>query len=158
MRQPAKLFFLILSFFLSSCTQNHFYVQQEKRDRTFLASSRVHTPDPRQYHPPEGDALLIYWDFPLNLLEKELELVAKVRLYNGKEEIVIRPILRAIDHYSIFFPGQKILTYLVQGVSSKGEVVGEWEHQFWTKWIDLDDIPKQSLDQKRSECVPVLAK
>jgi hypothetical protein len=128
--------FVFLS--LTGCSTNYFYAQRERVDRNFLASTHIQTPDPRQLDPPEGDSLLIRWDFPLSVFEKDLTLIAKIRLWNTKEEVVIRPIERKRDSCSLFFPRQQILTYLIQAVDAKGEVLSEWKHQFWTEWIDVD--------------------
>ena len=136
------LFFLIL-FGTVGCSKSYFYVQQERIDRNFLASSQVHTPDPRQDDPPEGTSLLIRWDFPLSVFEKKLTLVATVRFWDTDEEVVVRLIQRKRDSCALFFPNRKILTYFVQAISADGEVVGRWEHQLWTEWIDLDRDDKQ---------------
>jgi len=152
--QIASRFFRItVVVLLLGCSKNYFYVQQEQRDRNFLASTHVHTPDPRQENPPEGSSLLISWDFPLSIFEKNLTLVTRVRFWDSTEEVIHRPMMRKRDCCSLFFPNQKILTYLVQAVSNKGEIIETWEHQFWTEWIDLDREDKQSSAQRRSDSV-----
>lgn len=148
-----RFFFLIGSFFILGCSRNYFYVQQEKIDKNFLASTHVHTPDPRQENPPEGSALLISWDFPLSVFEKKLTLVSAVRFWDTEEEIVTRPILRKRDSCFLFFSNRKILTYLVRAISSTGEVEGEWEHHFWTEWIDIDREDSRESAQRRSDSV-----
>lgn len=151
-----RLFFFSIAFFLfsSSCSSNYFYVQKEKVDRNFLASTHIHTPDPRQLDPPEGDSLLIRWDFPLSIFDESLSLIAKVRFCNTEEEVVIRPMFRKRDSCRLFFPHQQILTYLVQAKNSSGDIVGQWEHQFWTEWIDIDrEADKEELAQSSSASV-----
>ena len=133
-----RFFFLIGAFFLFSCSRNYFYVQQEKIDRDFLASTHVHTPDPRQENPPEGSSLLISWDFPLSVFEKQLTLVSTVRFWDAEEEVVIRPILRKRNSCFLFFPHRQILTYLVRAISLNGDIEEEWEHHFWMEWFNLD--------------------
>lgn len=138
---------------LSGCSSNYFYVQKEKIDKNFLASTHVHTPDPRQSCPPEGDSLIIRWDFPLSVFDEKLTLVSKVRFCDAEEEVVIRSIFRKRDSCLLFFPNQQILTYLIQAVSSNGRVVGQWEHQFWTEWIDIDREDKEESAQRSSSSV-----
>jgi hypothetical protein len=134
------MIFLFLSVFLftTGCSGSYFYAQQQRIDKNHLASAHVHTPDPRQSDPPTGEALLVSWDFPMSVFEKNLTLLAKVRLWNTEEELILRPIVRKRDTASFFFPNRQILTYLIQAVTPTGEVVSEWEHQFWTEWIDIE--------------------
>lgn len=149
-RIPIYCFLVGLLFLLNGCTRNYFYAQQGKRDRNFLASSHVHTPDPRQKDPPEGATLLIYWAFPLTLFEENLTLVAKVRFWDGKEEETIFPIVRKRDSCSLFFQNQRILTYLIQATNVHGIVVAEWKHHFWTEWIDLDEMQESAQSNRDS--------
>lgn len=127
----------------TSCYKNHFYVQQEWIDRSYLASTHVHTPDPRQEHPPSGQQLLVSWDFPRSVFEQKLHLEATIRLWDSTQELIIRPILRKRGYEVFYFPNdlpgtdKRILTYSIRALSERGEVVGYWEHQFWTKLIDI---------------------
>jgi hypothetical protein len=145
--------FTIFLLFLTGCTRHYFYAQKEKIDKSFLASSHILSPDPRQANPPEGESLLIRWDFPLSVFNENLTLQVKVRFYNTEEEVVIRPIIRKRDSCSLFFPHQQILTYLIQALSDKGEVVSEWEHQFWVEWIDIDRDDKASSAKSKRDSV-----
>jgi hypothetical protein len=128
---------------LVSCYQNHFYVQHETIDRNFLASSHIRTPDPRQEHPPEGQRLLVSWDFPRSIFEKKLKLQLTVRFWDDTQETLAQPIERRRDFAVFFFPNsvdghdKRILTYRVEAVSQSGERVGLWEHPFWTQLIDV---------------------
>jgi hypothetical protein len=131
------------AFNLASCYKNHFNVQQEWVDRNFLASSHIGTPDPRQEDPPVGQRLLVSWDFPRSIFEKHLELFLTVRFWDDTQETFQQPIERRRDYATFFFPqdseerDRRILTYRVQAISENGEIVGEWDHQFWTKLIDV---------------------
>jgi len=118
-------------------------VQQEWVDANFLASSKVHTPDPRQQDPPVGQRLLIAWDFPKSIFEKTLTLALTVRLWDNTQEVLTQPIERKRDAKAFFFsnatPGsdRRILTYRVQIFAGDGELVDTWEHHFWTELIDI---------------------
>lgn len=134
---------LSILFLFSSCYKNHLYVQQEKVDVRFLASSRVGTPDPRQKNPPEGQRLLIAWDFPLSVFREELILVTTVRLWDQSEEVKTYPLKRKRDSLAYFFPSKtedkKILTYRVQVFNREGHLVEEWKHQFWRELINFEE-------------------
>lgn len=108
-------------------------------DANFLASSKVGTPDPRKEHPPEGQRLIVAWDFPKSLFLQNLRMIATVRFWDHREQIVTCLLERKRDTAAFFFPNKglsekgKILTYLVQIVSDSGEVIETWEHPFWTE-------------------------
>ena len=72
----SALFFLACA---AGCYKNHLYVQQQKIDQSFLASSHVGTPDPRQKSPPLGQKLLIAWSFPWSLFSQDLTAITTVR-------------------------------------------------------------------------------
>jgi hypothetical protein len=128
----------------TGCYKNHLYVQQEWVDASFLASNKVNTPDPRKENPPEGQRLIIAWDFPKSLFQEGLTMVATVRLWNNIEEIFTIPLERKRDATYLFFSTKengnegKILTYRIQIFSKTGFEIETWEHHFWTKQIDLD--------------------
>lgn len=129
---------------LASCYKSHLYVQQEKVDANFLASSFVNTPDPRQEDPPIGQRLLIAWDFPLSSFRKHLQLKTTVRLWDQSEKVYYLPLERKRDSTTYFFPNKapsldkKILTYRIDVFTEEGEILESWEHHFWTKSINVD--------------------
>lgn len=135
--------FLFL-FLFTGCYKNHIYVRQERIDREYLASSYVHTPDPRQEDPPEGEKILISWDYPLSCYRKRLYMVLTVRLWDHTEQYFQQEIDRRRGIASFFFPEKgsslpKILTYRIQVYDQENTIVETWEHQFWTPLIDLDE-------------------
>ncbi|MGB7978044.1 MAG: hypothetical protein WCF19_02660 [Chlamydiales bacterium] len=121
-----------------SCYKEHLYVQQEWVDRNFLASSRVGTPDPRQESPPTGQRLLVAWRFPSFLADRRLKLVLTVRFWDNEEEVISRPMQQARGYTAFNFFNERILTYRIQVVDQDEEILETWEHQFWTKLIDVD--------------------
>ena len=108
-----------------------------------IASSHVGTPDPRQSDPLLGQQLLVSWDFPRSIFEKHLQLFVTVRLWDCTQTTTVCPISRKRDYEVFFFPNptsdldKKILTYQVQAISDAGEIVGYWEHPFWTKLVSV---------------------
>jgi len=118
-------------------------VQQEWVDRNFLASTHVGTPDPRQENPPEGQRLLIAWDFPRSIFEKQLHLVITVRLWDNTQKVVVHPMERKRDFTALFFPNKasnerSILTYRVQVFDKEDQLIETWNHHFWTELIDIN--------------------
>lgn len=128
----------------AGCYRGHLYVQQEWVDRNFLASTHAGTPDPRQNNPPEGQRLLIAWDFPRSLYSCGLDLVATVRFWNENQISQRIPVVRRRGYEALFFPNEKILTYRVDVVGSNGEVIESWKHQFWTELIDIGKTDRSS--------------
>lgn len=126
-------------------------MQQEWIDREFLASSYVGTPDPRQEHPPLGQRLLVSWNFPRSIFEKHLSLSVTVRFWDDTQRTIVEPIERKRDSAVFYFPhdipgsDKRILTYRVQAIAANGELVGHWDHQFWTELIEIG--PKGNLRQ-----------
>jgi hypothetical protein len=111
-------------------------VQRQSVDCSYLASSKVDTPDPRRENPPIGENLLLSWSFPKSLFDESLKLKLDIRLWSNKEEVIYLPIDRKRDYASIFFPNSDpILTYRIQAIAANGGIVETWEHQFWTPLI-----------------------
>ena len=130
---------LLIFFCLSGCYKNHLYVQQEWIDEFYLASTKIGTPDPARDDPPEGEKLLIAWDFPKSLFDQSLTLKTIVRLWDNTQKEFDLPIERTRDVTDLFFPSSnKILTYQIQVVNNKGEIIETWDHQFWTQLIQID--------------------
>jgi hypothetical protein len=137
---------IALLFLLTSCYKGHLYVQQEWIEKEWLASSRVLTPDPRQENPPQGQRLLIAWDFPKSLFQQGLTVQATVRLWDNTQTVHTYPIERKRSFTSFFFPHRpetddRILTYKVQVINQEGKIVETWEHQFWTELIQINPHP-----------------
>lgn len=128
---------------MGGCYKGHLYVQQEWVDREWLASSHMHTPDPRQDNPPKGQRLLVAWDFPKSLFQQGLTLQVTVRLWDNTQTIHTCPIERKRSFTSFFFPNnqpetdRRILTYRVQVMDHNQQVVETWNHQFWTELIQV---------------------
>ena len=102
------------------------------------------TPDPRQADPPQGQRLLVSWDFPRSVFKDHLTLVATVRFWNNTQTVLTHPIERKRDYTAFYFPNKdpdidrRILTYRVQVFTGDGRLLETWEHHFWTELIDVD--------------------
>lgn len=140
------------------CYKKHLYVQQENIDVSYLASTKVQTPDPRQNHPPQGQKLIVAWDFPKSLFSLDLTLVTTVRFWDHTQKEIRTPLERKRDCLSFYFPNggdgeKKILTYRVQIFSAKGDVIETWEHHFWTELIDFNIKRSFSSPSRMSDSV-----
>jgi hypothetical protein len=129
--------FALCLFFSAGCYRHHLYVQQEWVDRDFLASSHLGTPDPRQCDPPEGQRLLIAWQFPRSYYSRGLSIIATVRFWDDTQVVREIPVIRKRSYKALFFRDQKILTYRVDVVTQDGEILETWKHQFWTELIEV---------------------
>jgi len=127
---------------LAGCYRGHLYVQQEGVDREFLASSKVGTPDPRQADPPEGQRLLVAWDFPRSLFGDGLQMDVTVRLWDDTQQTIRHDMGRKRDVKAFYFPShekdKRILTYRVEVLTREGKVLETWKHHFWTELIEID--------------------
>ncbi|OGN61835.1 MAG: hypothetical protein A3F40_02365 [Chlamydiae bacterium RIFCSPHIGHO2_12_FULL_27_8] len=138
-----KYFLLIL--ILTSCFKNHLYVQHEKLDKNYLASTHIGSPDPRMKNPPSGQRISIAWDFPLSVFRnQELTLMLSVRFWDNTENLLVSKIERKRGYKIYKFQDdtidktKKILTYKVDVVNQDGKIVDVWKHQFWKKLIKIN--------------------
>ncbi len=134
--------------FSSGCYRHHLYVQQEWVDRNSLASSHVNTPDPRQCDPPEGQRLLVAWQFPKSYFCRDLTIVATVRFWDDTQLVEKIPVIRKRSYKALFYSNQKILTYRVEVVTKEGEILETWQHQFWTELIDVGASKSSSVSSQ----------
>lgn len=104
------------------------------------------TPDPRQENPPEGQRLLVAWDFPRSLFEDRLTLLITVRLWDNTQDVLFKPVDRRRGYAAYYYSNKdpcidrRILTYRVQVLNSKGEIIETWKHHFWTELIDVESL------------------
>ena len=128
---------------MASCYKNHLYVQQEWIDENFLASTHVGTPDPRKANPPQGQRLLVGWDFPRSLYEEGLTLLVTVRFWNNVQDVLFQPVDRRRSYAAFYFSNKdstedrRILTYRIQVLNARGAIIETWKHHFWTELIEI---------------------
>jgi len=135
---------IAMLFLFCSCSQNYLYVQKHYINKDYLASSHVHTPDPRQEDPPVGESLIISWDFPYSLFKKNLSLDITVRFWDNEESILSYPVLYKRGVKDCFFPNKKdelardVLTYKIVVTDEEGQEVSVWKHQLWADLIKFN--------------------
>ncbi len=88
---------------------------------------------------------MLGWDFPKSLFIQELTLHVTVRLWDQTETTSSLPVQHKRDAVALFFPcssldkEKRILTYKIEVVNGKGELLETWKHHFWTELIQLDN-------------------
>lgn len=141
-----KIFLIgLFSFIFSSCEKHYVAVTRVDINRSSLASSFVKTPDPRQEFPPKGEQLVIEWNLPSALKEKELLLDLSL-VYNDYSEETLEyelDSLRGIISYFLmgenFQEKKGIMTYKAEIRAKEGEVIKAWKHKLWIRLIKLDE-------------------
>jgi hypothetical protein len=130
---------------LPSCRQYYLSVCQEWVDVRYLASTNVHTPDPRQDHPPIGQMLILDWRIPKDLFSKKPEIVLDLILWDYTATQIRIPIKRRMDFatYRLFNEDYEktggILTYKAVIITENGKIFREWKHQLWVNLITVSD-------------------
>lgn len=132
---------------------------QQMVDRTYLASTQVGTPDPRQAHPPFGQQLIVEWWLPKSILSRGAVLKVDIIYWNYTHETINIPLNSRIGHHQIFlidkdFEEKKgYLTYMAVVETSDGEVFKEWKHQLWVNLITIDGDETEEFGAKN---IPLL--
>jgi hypothetical protein len=130
---------------LTGCRQYYLSICQEWVDVRYLASTHVHTPDPRQEDPPIGQKLILDWRIPPEIYAKNPEVVLDLVLWDYTARQIRIPMKRRMDFatYSLFNEEYEktggILTYKAEIVTEDGEVFREWKHQLWVELITVSD-------------------
>ncbi len=144
----------LLLFF--GCDKYYVSVKQLSVGPTYLASTHVGTPDPRQANPPEGQKLFIDWAIPEDVLEKSPRLVMYLLYKDHSQKELIYPIehQRGYKVYSLlnneFRETKGLLTYRAEIVTEGGEIYKDWKHQLWVNLITLEDINSSASDTSSS--------
>lgn len=148
-----KFIFLILFFFITSCYKNYLYVHHEKMDATSLASTHVDTPDPRLKHPPNGQMISVFWDFPLSIYRENLTLVTTVRFWDNKQDVFVYKIPRKRGYITYKFQddtvakNKRILTYKVDVLNEDRVLIDKWRHHFWKELIKINREEEFIIDE-----------
>jgi hypothetical protein len=130
---------------LPGCRQYYLSVSQQWVDVEYLASTHVHTPDPRQAHPPVGQLLALDWRVPEDVFKQDPEVVLDLVLWDYTTRQVRIPIKRRMDFTTYRLLNEDyektggILTYRAMIVLRDGEIFREWRHQLWVNLITVTD-------------------
>lgn len=137
------IFLFLICVFCSGCQANFVTVVQEKMHRSLLASSFVDSPDPLQSNPPHGKKLYISWNMnrECNLEECRLRISMIFRNRDIKTVELAIPRNRGTIVYSLldqeYYETQGLLTYKVEILTKKEEILALWTHQMWVNIVEL---------------------
>ncbi len=140
-----KKFAAICLICLSGCSNPYLSVSQLRVDRTYLASTSVHTPDPRQEKPPFGQRLIIDWRVPSEVLEKNPRICLHLFFRNYEEQVITYPIHKRFGTQQYFLLNEEyeekkgLLTYKAEIVTDDNALYKEWKHQMWVNLITVGD-------------------
>ncbi len=157
-----KIFLFAALLPLVSCGRSHIHVRREWVDGSYLASTHVGTPDPRQSRPPFGQQLVIYYWVPSNILSRNPQLVLNVIYWNFTQSTITFPIRHAVGWhtYSLlddeFHEKHGLLTYRIQIITEDQEVFKDWKHQLWVNLIELDEKKPSKPVKIEEEPLPKL--
>lgn len=148
-----KQFLFLALFLLSACASERLYVQSDYFSNRDLASSYAKTPDPRQESKWLGQQLILGWSLPKEYLQKpDLRLELTLR-YRNREQVVKRFPLKKRKGQLLhllkndeFLEKKGILTYRLQVVAAKDEVLETWQHQLWTNLLDVELMELKIID------------
>lgn len=147
-------FFLIL---LASCEKYYVSVRNLPVNASYLASSHVKTPDPRQKNPPLGEKLIIDWSLPPELLSENPRIVLYLIFKTHQEKQLVYPITSRAGYevYSLlgeeFKERKGLLTYRAEIVTDEGRVYREWTHQLWVNLINFEEMSSEPKADKSEE-------
>jgi hypothetical protein len=132
--------------FFFGCDKYYVSVKQISVGPSYLASTHVGAPDPRQAHPPAGQKLYIDWAIPEGVLEKSPKIVMYLLYKDHSQKELVYPIEhgRGYEVYSLLNEEFKekggLLTYRAEIVTEDGAIYKDWKHQLWVNLITLEDI------------------
>ncbi len=145
MKQKFNLWALFFLGLLASCDKYYLSLRQVPVDASYLASTHVQTPDPRQANPPHGQKVVLQWSVPPELLEKKPQIIFHVIYKNHTEKEFIYPIESRLGYtvYSLLDQDYDatggLLTYRADILTPDHKVFREWKHQLWVELITLDE-------------------
>ncbi len=139
------LFWSLVFCLLVGCSRYHVDVHQQKINASYLASSYVGSPDPRQEHPPLGEMLVIDWLLPQDLLEEHPSVMLHVIYWNNTEKSYNWPIKRRKGYLTLAVLDEEyeqtggFLTYRAEIITQNGQVFRDWKHQLWVNLIKVEE-------------------
>lgn len=139
------IFLFLICVFCTGCQKSYVTVVQEKIHRKYLASSFVDSPDPLQHEPPHGRKLYVSWNIGSEYQVEDCKIQISMIFRNRSTRTIdLAPLQRrgtmvysllGEDYYKI----QGLLTYKVELLTKKGELLAAWKHQMWVNMITLEE-------------------
>lgn len=144
---------LLLFLLFSSCQKYGLAVRRQRVDNTYLASTHIGSPDPRQECPPNGQMVVVEWWVPRELLCENPKICLHLILWDYSQRTIVFPIDKRIGYETYFVIGEDfattcgIITYKAEIVTDDGCVFRDWKHQLW---VDLIQIEEESNEEEPS--------
>lgn len=154
MKYSAGLFLLLI--FFSSCQKYGLEVRRQRVDHTYLASTHVGSPDPRQERPPCGQMVVIEWWVPREVLCQNPKICLNLILWDYTQRTVVFPIDKRIGYETYFIIGEDfettcgIITYKAEIITEDGCVFRDWKHQLW---VDLIQIEEETSEEEQASSI-----
>lgn len=152
-----RFFLLVLSgFFFAGCDKYYVSIVRQNIDVNYLASSRIHTPDPRRDSPPLGEMLFVSWYVPQEIVEESAKVRLSIVFQDYSETEIEYPVEYRKDFktYSLlgedFLKKGGFLTYKAE-VLVHNEVYRSWKQQLWVKVIHLEENSPKDVEAKTEE-------
>jgi hypothetical protein len=143
-----KFFCILLaslsSLFLTSCSRYYLSVDKQIRNRDFLASTYVGSPDPTPTECITGEQIVVAWHMPRSYVNKatcELELT----YWDYTQDMIEFTIKERLGQYCLENLGQNfeknkgVISYKAVIKDPEGKITQVWEHQLYTKIIHVSE-------------------
>jgi hypothetical protein len=137
----------ICIFSLSSCSRYYLTCDRQSRNTSYLASSFVGSPDPLSHAPINGEQLVLAWHVPSSF-ENKAHIELHLTYWDYTQEVLNITVKDRLGRYTLenlgasFEKNKGIIAYKAVMTDPKGKVFQTWEHQLYTKLIDVSDAPK----------------
>ncbi len=138
-------FFCLFLLVLAGCQKYGLVLHQQRVDASYLASTNIGSPDPRQKCPPSGQLLIVEWWVPSWVVRADSYVRLHLVFRNHTEEFVEFPINRRLGYetYELYSDdlAEKggFMTFKAEIITGDGEVFREWKHQMWVNLIQMDE-------------------
>lgn len=139
---------------MTGCSRYYVDVSRQKINATYLASTSVGTPDPRQKNPPLGEMLVINWQIPMKMVKENPQLRLYVIYWDNEERVFTWSLKKWKGYRTLsvlnkeFMRTRGFLTYRAEIVTEDGEIYREWKHQLWVNLIKVEDEPLHHIHGK----------
>lgn len=144
MKYTMSLIFLLL-LIAAGCQRYGVIARRQTVDPTYLASTHIGSPDPRQEDPPHGQMVIVEWWVPQELFTKNPKICLHIIFWDYTERRIEFPINRRVGYETYFILGddycttEGILTYKAEIITDDGCVFRDWKHQLWVNLIQMEE-------------------
>lgn len=140
-----KYILALLLLVMAGCQKYGIVARRQKVDPTYLASTHIGSPDPRQADPPNGQMVIVEWWVPPELFAQNPKICLHLVFWDYTERKIQFPIDRRVGYETYFILGDDflttcgILTYKAEIITDDGCVFRDWKHQLWVNLIQVEE-------------------